>query len=66
MYSLMRMVNDAEEHVTIESCHETEKPGSGSSPGSESDSGSNGPGPGSQDNGPGQAQSGTDEGGPGI
>lgn len=45
---------------------ETEKPGSGSSPGSESDSGSNGPGPGSQDNGPGQAQSGTDEGGPGI
>ena len=45
---------------------ETEKPGSGSSPGSESDSGSSGPGPGSQDNGPGQAQSGTDEGGPGI
>ena len=45
---------------------ETEKPGSGSSPGSESDSGSNGPDPGSQDNGPGQAQSGTDEGGPGI
>lgn len=45
---------------------ETEKPGSGSAPGSESDSGSNGPGPGSQDNGPGQAQSGTDEGGPGI